>query len=144
SRGDVTAATTFGITPDGSCSGADCTATIAGSHTVTGTDSGFTDDASLTVTPAALASITISPDGASITAGTSQAYTAEGFDVYGNSRGDVTAATTFGITPNGSCSGADCTATIAGSHTVTGTDSGFTDDASLTVTPAATNHFVVA
>ena len=66
---------------------------------MTGTDGAFTDDASLTVDPAALASITISPDTATITAGDTQSYTAEGFDTYGNSRGDVTVDTTFSITP---------------------------------------------
>ena len=144
SRGDVTADTTFSISPDGTCTLADCGSTVAGAHTVTGTDGAFTDDASLTVNPAALASITISPDTATITAGDTQAYTAEGFDAFGNSRGDVTADTTFSISPDGSCTLADCGSTVAGAHTVTGTDGAFTDDASLTVNPAATSTLVVA
>ena len=144
SRGDVTGDTTFSISPNGgttgaSCTGATCTATQAGDYTVTGDDGGFTDTATLHVVPAGLASITISPDTASISAGGSQPYTAEGFDSYGNSRGDVTGATTFTITPNGgttgaSCTLASCTATQAGGYTVTGTDGAFSDTAALTVT----------
>ncbi|MGZ4319218.1 MAG: hypothetical protein ACXVRD_07830, partial [Gaiellaceae bacterium] len=144
SRGDVTGDTSFTISPNGgttgaSCTGASCTATQAGDYTVTGNDGGFTDTATLHVVPAALASITISPDTASIQAGGSQPYTAEGFDSYGNSRGDVTGSTTFTIAPNGgstgaSCGGASCTATQAGGYTVTGTDGAFSDTAALTVT----------
>ena len=81
----------------------------------------------------ALASIEISPASASIAPGGSQAYTAEGFDAFGHSRGDVTSDTSFGISPEGSCTGASCTASVFGAHTVTGTDSGFTDTATLSV-----------
>jgi len=97
----------------------------------------------VTVPGATLASITISPTTATITAGGSQPYTATGYDQYGASMGDVTASTTFSISPNGSCTGALCTATTADSgsshHTVTGNDSGKTATASLTVNPAAVN-----
>src|SRR4051812_18969925 len=65
----------------------------------------------------ALASITISPDTATIASGGSQAYTAEAFDSFGASRGDATGATTFSIAPTtggASCTGATCTATLAG------------------------------
>ena len=47
--------------------------------------------ASLTVTAGSLDHITISPASATIAAGESQAYTAQGVDQYGNSLGDVTA-----------------------------------------------------
>jgi len=66
-----------------------------------------------------VAVLIIAPASAGIVAGGSQSYTATGLDQYGNSLGDVTAATVFSIAPNGSCSGAGCTATVAGSHTVT-------------------------
>jgi hypothetical protein len=79
-----------------------------------------------------LASIAIAPHLASILPGGSQAYTAEGFDGFGNSRGDSTAGTSFSIT-NGSCTGAVCTATTYGAHTVTGTRDGFSDTATLNV-----------
>jgi hypothetical protein len=45
----------------------------------------------------------------------------------------VTATTTFTIAPNGSCTGNVCTASVAGAHTVTGTKSGKTGTASLSV-----------
>jgi hypothetical protein len=131
--GDVTASSTFGITPDGSCTGASCTATVAGSHTVTATDGTATGTATLTVNPGPLDHLVVSPASASISAGGSQAFTAEGFDAYNNDLGDVTASSTFGITPDGSCTGATCTATVAGSHTITATDGTATGTATLTV-----------
>jgi len=131
--GDVTPSTIFTITPNGSCTGASCSATTAGAHTVTGTDNSFTATASLAVTAGPLANITVSPGTATVTAGESQAYTAEGFDSYGNSLGSVTGSTTFTITPNGSCTGASCGATTAGSHIVTGADGTVTGTASLRV-----------
>ena len=88
---------------------------------MTGTD-GSTGTASLTVTAGPLDHIALSPATATIGAGGSQAYTATGLDAYNNSLGDVTGATTFTIGPNGSCTGTSCSATIAGAHTVTGTD----------------------
>ena len=99
----------FSIGPNGSCSGASCTATSAGAHTVTGNDGGKTGTASLSVTAGALDHLVLSPASATIAAGGSQAYTAEGRDQYDNSLGDVTSSTTFSIGPNGSCSGASCT-----------------------------------
>jgi hypothetical protein len=69
--------------------------------------------------------------------GISTALTAEGFDSFNNSLGDVTSATTFSIAPNGSCTGATCSATVAGAHTVTGNDSGKTASASLQVSALA-------
>ncbi|MFN2614678.1 MAG: beta strand repeat-containing protein, partial [Actinomycetota bacterium] len=125
----------------GTCS---LTLTSAGTHSLTATYAGSTDfngstsaAVSHTVSPAALASIVVSPSTATKAAGVAQPYTAQGFDTYGNSRGDVTAGTTWSIAPNGSCSGASCSATVAGAHTVTGNDGGFTNTATLTVTAAA-------
>jgi parallel beta-helix repeat protein len=141
---DVTASTTFSIAPNGSCTGATCTASTAGAHTVTGNDAGATDTASLGVTAAALDHLVLSPASATITAGGSQAYTAEGRDQYENSLGDVTASTTFSIAPNGSCTGATCTASTTGTHTVTGTKSGKTGTASLSVTAAGLDHIVIS
>jgi parallel beta-helix repeat protein len=144
SLGDVTASTTFSIAPDGSCTGASCTATVAGVHTVTGNDSGKTSTASLTVTAGALDHLALSPASATITAGASQTYTAEGRDQYDNSLGDVTSTTTFSIGPNGSCTGATCTASVAGAHTVTGTKGGKTGTASLQVNSAVVDHIVIS
>jgi parallel beta-helix repeat protein len=141
---DVTASTTFSISPDGSCSGNVCTATAAGPHTVTGNDAGAIDTASLSVTAAALDHLVLSPASATIPSGGSQAYTAEGRDQYDNSLGDVTATTTFSISPNGSCTGATCTASVAGPHTVTGTKSGKTGTASLQVGAGGLDHIVIS
>ncbi|MFP5342429.1 MAG: hypothetical protein ACLGIJ_05805, partial [Candidatus Limnocylindria bacterium] len=93
------------------------------------------------VGPGVLTSIEISPEDASITAddGT-QSYTTEGFDAYGNSRGDVTGATTFDIDGT-ACSGSDCGSTTVGDYIVMGTSGGFTDATGLTVTPGALDQF---
>jgi hypothetical protein len=144
SLGAVTGSTNFTISPDGSCSGASCSATTAGSHTVTGTDSGKSDTSSLSVTPGPIAALVVSPASATITAGGSQAYSANAIDAYGNSLGDVTGSTTFTIGPDGSCTGANCTGTLAGTDTVTGTDSGAGATASLTVTAGPFDHIVVS
>ena len=82
----------------------------------------------------ALDHLVVSPASASISAGGSQAYTAEGFDQFNNDLGDVTGASTFTIAPaDGSCTGASCTATVAGAHTVTATDGTATGTATLTI-----------
>ena len=142
--GNVTSGTVFSIGPDGSCTLASCTATLAGIHTVTGTDASATGTATLTVNPGPLAYLVLSPSSSTITAGGSQSYTATGFDQYGNSLGDVTGATTFTIALNGSCTGTTCTATVAGAHTVTGTDGGKTGTATLTVNRGPLDHLVLS
>jgi predicted outer membrane repeat protein len=100
--------------------------TTAGADAFQATD---TDD-SLVITPTAtvtfiiagvLDHITLSPSSATITGGGSQAYTATGFAADGSSW-DATASITFTIDGGGSCNGALCTATVAGDHIVTGTD----------------------
>ena len=136
SRGDITfGTTTYSITPDGSCTSNVCTATVAGNHTVKATRGAKNATAILHVTPGGTASIVISPDNATSLAGAGVTYTAQAFDSIGNSLGDVTSETTFSISPDGSCTANTCSATVAGAHTVTGTDGSFTDDASMTVTP---------
>jgi parallel beta-helix repeat protein len=145
SLGDVTAFTTFSISPNGACTGATCTATAAGTHTVTGNDAGRTSSASLSVTAGALDHLALSPASSTIQSGGSQTYAAEARDQYENSLGDVTATTTFSIAPEGSCTAATCTASAAGPHTVTGTTSGVTGSASLQVsTGAVLDHIVIS
>src|SRR6266540_3836809 len=80
-----------------------------------------------------IAHIIISPASATVSAGGSQSYTAEGFDAANNSLGDVTALTTFSIAPEGTCTGNVCVANAGGSHTVSGNDGGKTATASLAV-----------
>jgi outer membrane protein assembly factor BamB len=85
----------------------------------------------------------LSPASSSITAGGSQTYTATGYDAANNSLGDMTSGTTFTIS-DGSCTGAICTATIAGTHIVTGTNSGKTGTATLTVNAAAATQLALS
>ena len=83
--------------------------------------------------PGPLDHIRISPASATIPAGGSQSYTAESQDVFDHVIGTVTGGTTFTISPDGSCTGATCTANIAGPHTVTGTNGALTATATLNV-----------
>jgi hypothetical protein len=96
----------------------------------------FAAQHSVTVKPGPLAKVVLSPATATIAPGGTQSYTAQGFDAYGNSRGDVT-ATKFTISPNGSCTGATCTASVTGPHTVTGKDGKISGTATLTVSSPA-------
>jgi hypothetical protein len=93
--------------------------------------------------PEALDHIVIAPDSATITAGDSQAYTAEAFDQYNNSLGNVTGNTTFSITAGAGGSWADnvYTSEYAGNWTVTGTYEGKSGNATLTVNTGVLNHF---
>jgi uncharacterized repeat protein (TIGR01451 family) len=80
--------------------------TAAGVHTVTvqATDAQLatdTDAAQVSIGPADLDHIVLSPATATILAWQSQAYTVEAFDVYNNSRGNVTAQATFSIVETG-------------------------------------------
>ena len=123
------------------------TTTSAGSFPITitaqnGVSPNATQNFTLTVKPAVLASITLSPATATIAAGGSQTYTSTRYDQYGNSRGDVTGATTFLVT-NGTCTGNSCSSTIAGAQTVTGNDSGIVGTATLNVTPGAITHLAL-
>ncbi|HEY7135458.1 MAG TPA: glycine-rich protein [Acidimicrobiia bacterium] len=87
--------------------------------------------------PGPLDHLTVAPAAPTIAAGGSRDFTAEGFDAQNVDLGDVTAATTFAITPDGSCTGATCTATTAGPHTIQATDGAATGTTTLTVTPGS-------
>ncbi len=103
-----------------------------------------------TTTAGPLDHLVLSPADASITAGESQPYTAEGFDASDNSLGDVTADTTFSVaslvTRNGStpCPDAECAPTTVGDYTVTGTDGVATGKATLHVDAAALDHLALS
>jgi Flp pilus assembly pilin Flp len=139
---DATSDTTFTIS-GGTCSANVCGSTVAGSHIVTATDGNVTEARTLTVTAGPLASIVISPKTASIVAGSTQTYTAAGFDANGNSLGNVTGYLTGNLTiSGGTCSANVCGSTVAGSHTVTAIIAGLTTDtATLTVTAGAITSF---
>jgi len=91
----------------------------------------------ITVQPGALDHLTVSPGTATIEAGASRTFTAQGRDAANNNLGDVTGTATFTIAPDGSCTTNVCTATTAGPHTVTAAKSGATGTASLSVVAAA-------
>jgi hypothetical protein len=157
---NVSPATSFTISPNAPGTGATCdntahtcTATRAGTYTVTGTytvntGSGTvtrTGTATVIVTPAALDHLALSPAISTVGSGAAQAYAVTGFDRFGNSLGDVSAATSFAIAPKGGSTGASCNnsthscaAIQASTYTVTATDAGKTGTATLTVNPVFT------
>ncbi len=95
-----------------------------------------TSTARVTIQPAALHHIVVSPDTATIQAGQSQTYTTAAYDAYGNWRGDVTTQTTFSILQGGH--GGYWVSNVyvsknPGTWTVVGTYSGISDTAVLTV-----------
>src|SRR3989442_5485265 len=100
--GDVTVSTTFYIYNGQQCDANNCWNTRAGSYTVYGTYQRLIGFASLTVSGAALDHLTIRQVGASA-AGGSQAFAVEGYDVFNNDLGDITAASMLSITPDGTC-----------------------------------------
>ena len=93
--------------------------------------------ASLTVTfVRPIDHLVLTPATLSITDGTSQTFTVAAVDRDGNSLGDVTSASTLTISGGGTCTGATCTASGAGAHTVTATDGALVATATLTVPTA--------
>jgi outer membrane protein assembly factor BamB len=86
--------------------------------------------------------LVVTPASATITAGGSQVYSAEGFDADGHDIGDVTSVTTFDI-GGVACAGSTCASTAAGDHTVTGTDVNATGSTTLTVGAAALSKLVI-
>jgi hypothetical protein len=120
------------------------TGTLVGTAAIRADDGSFTDDTgTITVAAGAPNNLVLTPASTSIAAGGSAAFTAEAFDLAGNSLGDVTGPAVFTITPDGSCTGATCTATVAGAHVVTGTWSAVQGTANVTVTPGAATTLVV-
>jgi hypothetical protein len=112
----------------------------AGSWTITVTDGTISAQSTpITVNPAALDHIVVSPKSATVTSGATQTYTAQAFDAYDNSLGDVSASTSLSIDPaaGGSWAANAYTSANAGVWTVTGAYSGKTDTASLTVNSIA-------
>ena len=125
---------------------ATCQATTSGVHTVTGHNSGKTDNATLNVNPGPLFGITVSPSSSTKVVGVAETYTVTGVDQYGNSLGDVTASSTLTITPDGTCNDIShtCSSTVSGSHTVTAHDGILTDTSTLTINPGALDHITIS
>ena len=107
----------------------------AGTWVVTGVYDDLRDQASLTVTPGAPSSITISPTSSSLEAGLSETYTATATDSYANTW-DVSASATWSISTGagGSWSNNVYTSAMPGTWTVTATYQGLQETSSLTVT----------
>ena len=135
---DVTSATDFSIEAgaNGSCTANVCSATTAGSWTVTADYNSLPDTATLDVQHAAAASIEITPQTENITAGENVTYTATASDAYSNTW-DVTSATGFSIEAgaSGSCTANICNASTTGSWTVTADYNSLPDTATLHVIP---------
>ncbi|MCK5654348.1 MAG: cadherin-like domain-containing protein, partial [Dehalococcoidia bacterium] len=103
--------------------------------------------------PGRVAYIVIEPDGAEITAGATQPYTASAFDASDNYIGDVTDDTVFSIIEagdGGSWVGNVYTSQYAGTWTVIGTTvvpgtyDGMSDWATLTVIAGSLDHIVIS
>jgi hypothetical protein len=137
---DVTSETTFDISDAarGSWTGATYTSEKAGEWTVTAACGELVDDAPLTVERGSAASIQISPSSADIEAGTSQVYSVDAVDAYGNSW-DVTSEASFEIdaAAGGSWAGSTYTAENAGEWTVTAILGSLEDSSSLDVQHSA-------
>jgi len=142
----------FEIRPDGSCTGATCTATKLGQYTVTATlnlgDRHVTGKATLLVAPEDLARLELHPNinPAVIQPGGKVTYTVHGLDTRGNhldQLGDLAPFSRFKIDGDGTCAGATCMATKLGPHTVTATlnlgDRHITGKATLRVTTTPSN-----
>ena len=131
--GDITAATTFSISPDGSCSGPTCIATATGLHTVTGNDGSVSATASLTVS--SVDHLALSPASPIVGPSGTATFEAEGYDASNNDLGNLAAQSTFTISPSGMCTGSTCGgAAQIGTYTVTATDGSAMGTATLTVT----------
>jgi hypothetical protein len=107
----------------------------AGSYTITGTFNGKVDTATLIVTGhlPTIASITIAPKTASVTTGSSQAFTATASDGYNT--WDITNSAKWNIntTAGGAWTGPSYLSAKTGTWTVTATSDGVSDTATLTV-----------
>jgi hypothetical protein len=126
-------------------SGSSASSNVAGVYTVTGTFSSKFDTASLTVTAnsALLNRIVISPKNPTISAGSSQSFTVEAFDLYGNSLGNVTANSIFKV--NGvSITGNSVSENSTGSYNIVASYNGLTDSAILQVNFGPLDHIAIS
>ncbi|RED94385.1 glycosyl hydrolase [Marinoscillum furvescens] len=131
--GDSIASTPSWSTTGGSIStSGQYSANTAGTYTITASEGDVTASTSVTVSAsAALSSISVTPSNTTIPEGSTQQFTAQGYDQNGDP---------VSISPTWSASGGDIassglfTGTTAGSFTVTATASGISGTAQVTVT----------
>ncbi len=143
---DVTSSAGFTVTvgAGGSWSDNVYTSQMAGTWTVTATYEGLVDTAALTVNHAGLDRVDLTPELATRASGQSISYALTAYDAYDNPW-DVTAGGSYTIASGagGEWAANVYTAEVAGTWTVTGTYSGESDTATLTVTAGALNYIVV-
>jgi len=133
---DVTALTSWGITANalGSWTNNIYTSAEAGNWLVTGTLNTLSNTASLIVNHGSTVSITINPASATISAGSTQTYTATASDSSGNSWDTTsTASWTISASAGGSWAGNVYTSSNSGTWTITGTFAGTSSTAQLSV-----------
>ncbi len=144
---DITSSTSFSVDVNagGSLSDNVYTSANAGTWTVTVMGLGLSGTATLIVTHASPVSITVDPNSASITAGSSQAFTATASDSYGNVW-DVTALTEWSVSSGagGSWANNQYTSAIAGNWIVTGTYTRLSNYAYLTVNHASAVTLIIS
>jgi len=109
------------------------TGTTVGAWTVYANASGKSGNASVTVNPGPLATITVAPPTATITADQTQQFTATGADAFGN----PVAISPVWTATNGSAPGGLFAPWAVGTWTVYANQSGRSGNASVTVTPGA-------
>jgi Big-like domain-containing protein len=83
--------------------------------------------------PGAADHLVLTPTRATLTLGESQRYTAEARDPNNNDLGDITAGTSFSISPDGTCLGSVCSAASAGPHVVTASRQGMTGTTTMQI-----------
>src|SRR5207245_2602762 len=143
-RGFDTAGNEMSITPtwsinstSASCdSGGSCTSNTAGTFTVSATSGQIVGTATLHVTAAVLARITVTPPFAAIALGSTQTFTATGFDTLNN---EVSITPTWSASASAGCgSGGTCTSSATGTFTVSATSGEIVGTATLNVNASGT------
>ncbi len=128
------------VTPSAGVWSGDITLTTAGEARVVRAErDSLSGQGTITLAAGPPATITLAPDGATVSAGSPIVYTALATDAFGNPVGDVSASTSFSIAPEsgGAFVGNGVTPTAAGTWTVVGTYGGLSDMTTLTVLPGA-------
>jgi MYXO-CTERM domain-containing protein len=141
--GDVTAQATFAPDSAVTCTNNTCSATAPGTHDVTVSFSGSSVGATITVAPAGLDHVRITPKTATVDVNVAQEFTVEAFDAFGNDLGDISAGCTYTTTTGAACvvdnnNKGSCTGTVGGTYTITASllvagVATFFDTATLTV-----------
>lgn len=146
SLGNLTALLSVSSGAGGSVNGNSVSATKVGTWTVTISYPGMDDVLSLfTVTAGPLDHIGFTSGSGSITAGGSTTFAVEGFDVYGNTLGPVTATLSFQSGAGGSITGNSVSATKAGSWAVTASYPGVKSATqTLNVSPSSLDHIEIS